>query len=66
MKESRKRVVFLRVLCTILTMFLHGKNQKQSRGKCFYHTLVQWIVNYGKIHYFRVLVVSKVNLSETM
>ena len=48
MKERRKRVVFLRFLFTILTMFLHGKNQKQSRGKYFHHNLVHGIVDHGK------------------
>ena len=48
MKESRKRLVLLRLLCPILTIILHGHNQKQSRGKNFQHNLVYGIVDHGE------------------
>ena len=50
MKESRKRLVLLRLLCPILTIILHGHNQKQSRGKNFQHNLVHGIVDHGEKH----------------
>ena len=58
MKESWKKVDFLRVLYSILTIIAHRKNQELSRGKSFHPNLVHRIVKHGEKHTPNLAVVS--------